>query len=139
MKLSEAIGKQNRNTCTHPVSIHACERFAERIMKQEVLEGSLSFVQIKNLTTLILRILAEEHPEYKVFGNGSFKCPDYKCIFITRKNIVVTTKKHIEDESELTYLDFEEQDDTRIPKTERNYRKGKMVYKDRTAYRGDWK
>lgn len=126
--LLKPIRTKKQDKSSHPVSIHACERYAERIMEQGNMEDKLTFVQIEKLTNLILKILNEEHPEHIHFENGSFTCKNHDCVLIMKGRVIVTVKL-IEQECDLCYKDLEEYSDPMIYQRRKAYRKGKQIYK----------
>lgn len=75
------------------VSIHACERFATRIMGMEIEPGQLNFSQIKALTDKIISIAKKCHPEIFNVGVGCFKCGEFDCTLVLQEGTIVTVKK----------------------------------------------
>lgn len=127
--LLKPIRKNKQTTSEHPVSIHACERYAERVMEQGDMENMLTFVQIENLTKLILKILNEEHSNHIHFENGAFACKNHDCIIIKKCNVVVTIKLFGVDDSDIKFSDSDEYKDPRLYERRNAYRKGKRIFK----------
>ncbi len=77
------------------VTIHACERFASRIMGMDVQPGTLSFDQMDGLTRKIFNIALECYPTILDLVQGSFTCTKYDCVIVLQDGVIVTIK-HIE-------------------------------------------
>ncbi len=77
------------------VSLHAAEKYAERIMEIKPPEGKeFSFEKINALQALILRILIECHPDALVLGEGTFECNEYDCKLCLQNGIITTVKQY---------------------------------------------
>ena len=85
------------------VSIHACERYLQRIVGIECEEGSLSRDQTILISKAILKILLKHHPEAFSLGNGVFKCKDDDLACILQDKTIVTIK-----ETTINNADYEE-------------------------------
>ena len=79
------------------VSIHACERFATRIMNIELHENGLTFPQIEALTKKIYKIAIECHPTIFDMSSGHHKCAEYDCTLVVNDGVIVTVKKYEKD------------------------------------------
>lgn len=77
------------------VTIHACERFASRIMGLDVQPNTLTFPQINGLTQKIFNIALECYPKILDLGHGSFTCSEHDCVIVLQDGVIVTVK-HIE-------------------------------------------
>lgn len=126
--LLKPIRTKKSDKSAHPVSIHACERYAERIMELGDMEDKLTFVQIEGITNMILRILNEEHPQNIHFKNGSFTCKNHDCVLVMKDRVIVTVK-YIEPLDDLRFKDSDEWEDPWIKGKQKIYRKGKQVFK----------
>ena len=75
------------------VSLHAAEKYAERVMGILPPEGKeFSAEKIDGIQRLILRILIECHPDALVLGEGTFECKTYDCKICMQNGIVTTIK-----------------------------------------------
>lgn len=127
--LLKPIRKKKQPKSEHPVSIHACERYAERVMDQGDMEDKLTFVQIEKLTELILKILNEEHSSHIYFQNGNFACKNHECILVKKGNVVVTVKLLTAEDPDMKFSDTEEYEDPHVYARRKAYRKGKQIFK----------
>ena len=84
-------------------SIHACERFASRIMGMEIEQGQLTYPQIEALTKKIVNIANECHPDIFKLGKGHYKCSHHECVLVLEEGVVVTVKT-IEKERNSDYV-----------------------------------
>lgn len=84
------------------VTIHACERFATRIMGLEVEQNGLTFPQINGLTQKIFNIALECYPNILEMGQGAFTCSKYECVIVLQDGIIVTVK-HVEKDVSSDY------------------------------------
>ncbi len=87
----------NATVSKNLVTIHACERFANRIMGIGIDRGSLSREQVKRLSNKIISIANECHPNMFNIGKGHFKCPRYDCTLVLEDGAVVTVKNYEKD------------------------------------------
>ncbi len=77
------------------ISLHAAEKYAERIMGITPPEGkTFSAEKIDAIQVLILRILTECHPNALVLGEGTFECSEYDCKLCMQNGIVTTIKQY---------------------------------------------
>ena len=77
------------------VSLHACEKYAERIMGVTPPEGKVfSDEKIKSIQELIMRILVECHPNALTLGEGTFECKKYDCKLCMQNGIITTIKDY---------------------------------------------
>lgn len=128
MKHSKSTETEEIKDSKHNVSIHACERYVERIMEQEVESGKLSYDIIGKITILIEKIMNKEYPGYKELKSGNFRSTKYDAIFIIKNGVVVTVK-NLDSDSGLTYKDVEGYEPKDIKKTHHAYSRGRKIYK----------
>lgn len=77
------------------VSLHACEKYAERIMGILPPEGKVfSDEKIEGIQILILKILTECHPNALILGEGTFECQKYDCKLCLQNGTVTTVKEY---------------------------------------------
>ncbi len=82
------------------VSLHAAEKYAERIMGIVPPEGKVfPMKKLEAIQGLILRILTECHPNAIDIGEGTFTCKQYDCKFCLQEGVVTTTKGYDRTES----------------------------------------
>ncbi len=82
------------------VSMHACERYVQRIIGIPCSEKSLSFTQGLMLSRASLDILNKHHPTAINMKQGKFYCQDDDCIMVMEDNKIVTVNNIRRDKEE---------------------------------------
>ena len=73
------------------VTIHACERYAERVMGiPNITEGCLNFEQRYKISELITRILLEKYPNALSYADGRFTIPEEDVVIVMSDSVIVT-------------------------------------------------
>ena len=82
------------------ISLHAAEKYAERIMGITPPEGKVfPLKKLESIKVLILRILTECHPNALIIGEGTFTCKEYDCKLCMQEGVVTTVKGYDKTES----------------------------------------
>ena len=75
------------------VTLHACERYMQRIMELDCKEGSLSRDQAIQISRAIIKILLNHHPQAYELTSGVFNCKEDNLACIMQDGTVVTIKE----------------------------------------------